>query len=46
MQSGECRVGIIEYQLGTAHGVLYRGGGDIPEAVGKRCTSRMASQRT
>jgi len=39
-------MGIIEYQLGTAHGVLLGGGGNIPEAVGKRCSSRMASQRT
>ena len=46
MQSGGCRVGIIECQLGTAPGVLLGGGGNILEAVGKRCSSRMASQRT
>jgi len=46
MQSGEGRVGIIECELGTAHGVLLGGRGNIAEAVGKRCSSRMASQRT
>jgi len=43
MQPGGCRVEIVEGQLGTAHGVLLGGGGNISEAVAKRCSSRMAS---
>jgi len=46
MQSGGCRVGIIECQLDKAYAVLLEGGGNVPEVVGKRHRSRMASQRT